>query len=96
VNRLQKVLEGANIKLASVATDILGKSGKEMLLAIIGGEQDAELLAELARGRLRTKLPALRQALEGRVQAHHRFLLERMLAHIEFLEESLGEVRKRA
>jgi hypothetical protein len=62
VNRLQKVLEDANIKLAAVATDILGKSGKEMLLALIGGEQDAELLAELARGRLRTKLPQLRQA----------------------------------
>jgi hypothetical protein len=56
------VLEDATIKLAAVATDILGKSGKEMLLAIIGGEQDAELLAELARGRLRTKLPQLRQA----------------------------------
>ena len=94
INRLQKILEDANIKLAAVATDIVGKSGREMLQAIIGGEQDAELLAELARGRLRAKLPMLRKALEGRVQPHHRFLLERMLTHIEFLEESLSEVQK--
>jgi transposase len=83
VNRLQKVLEGANIKLASVATDVLGKSGREMVEALIGGKQDAQALAELARGRLRAKLPDLRLALEGRVQPHHRFLLRRILAHID-------------
>ncbi len=94
INRLQKVLEGANIKLAAVATDILGTSGKDMLNALISGEQDAEALAELARGRLRAKLPALRQALEGRVQLTHRFLLARMLAHIQFLEDSLAEVQQ--
>ncbi|HEU5377200.1 MAG TPA: IS110 family transposase [Ktedonobacteraceae bacterium] len=94
INRLQKILEDANIKLAAVATDIVGKSGRDMLQALISGEQDAELLAELARGRLRAKLPALRKALEGRVQPHHRFLLERMLTHIEFLEESILEVQK--
>ncbi len=89
VNRLQKVLEGANIKLAAVATDVLGKSGRHMLEALLGGEQDAEALAELARGRLRAKLPELRLALEGRVQPHHQFLLRRILAHIDFLEESI-------
>jgi transposase len=94
INRLQKVLEGANVKLASVATDILGKSGRLMLEALAGGEQDAEALAELARGRLRAKLPDLRLALHGRVQPHHRFLLERILAHIDFLEESLAQIQQ--
>jgi transposase len=94
VNRLQKVLEGANIKLAAVATDIMGKSGRDMLDALTGGEQDAEALAQLARGRLRAKLPELRQALTGRVQPHHRFLLERILAHIDFLEESLERIQQ--
>jgi transposase len=94
VNRLQKVLEGANIKLASVATDVLGKSGREMVEALVGGEQDAQALSELARGRLRARLPALRLALEGRVQPHHRFLLGRILAHIDFLEESIQEVQR--
>ncbi len=83
VNRLQKLLEGANIKLAAVATDVLGKSGRDMVEAVIGGEQNAEALAALARGRLRAKLPDLRKALEGRVQPHHRFLLQRILAHID-------------
>jgi transposase len=93
INRLQKVLEGANIKLAAVATDVLGKSGRDMLEALVGGVQDAEALANLARGRLRAKLPQLRQALDGRVQPHHRFLLTRLLAHIDFLEESLAEAQ---
>jgi transposase len=94
VNRLQKVLEGANIKLAAVATDVLGKSGRQMLEALVGGEQDAQALSDLARGRLRAKLPDLRLALEGRVQPHHRFLLKRILAHIDFLEESIEEVQR--
>ena len=94
INRLQKVLEGANIKLAAVATDVLGKSGRDMLEALVGGAQDAEALAELARGRLRAKLPQLRQALDGRVQPHHRFLLQQILAHIDFLEESLAQVQQ--
>ena len=89
VNRLQKVLEMANLKLASVATDVLGKSGRAMLEAILGEQQDPTILAELARGRLRAKLPQLRQALEGRVEPYHRLLIERMLAHIDFLEESI-------
>lgn len=94
VNRLQKVLEGANIKLAAVATDVLGKSGRLMLETIITGSTDAQPMAELARGRLRAKLPDLRRALEGRVQPHHRFLLTRLLAHIDFLEESLAQVQQ--
>lgn len=94
INRLQKTLEGAHIKLAAVATDVLGKSGRDMLDALVGGTQDAQTLAELARGRLRAKLPQLRQALDGRVQSHHRFLLQRILAHIDFLEDSLAQVQQ--
>jgi len=93
VNRLHKVLEGANIKLASVATDILGASGRAMLTALTDGEQDAEALAALARGRLRAKLPELRQALLGRVKSHQRILIGRILAHIAFLEESLAALQ---
>jgi len=93
VNRLQKVLETANVKLSSVATDVLGKSGRSMLDALLGGQDDPEMLAELARGRLRAKLPDLRKALDGRVQPHHRVLLTRILAHIDFLEESLAQLQ---
>lgn len=94
VNRLQKVLEGANIKLAAVATDILGKSGRLMLEALTGESADPDALAELARGRLRAKLPQLRQALEGRVQPHHQFLIKRMLAHVDFLEEAIAQIQQ--
>lgn len=93
VNRLHKVLEGANVKLAVVATDILGASGRAMLNALTDGEQDADALAELARGRLRAKLPQLRQALLGRVRPHQRILLGCILAHIAFLEESLAALQ---
>lgn len=93
VNRLQKVLETANIKLAAVASDVLGKSGRALLEALLAGTADAAVLAELARGRLRAKVPELRQALEGRVGAHHRFLLRQVLAHIDFLEESLATLQ---
>jgi transposase len=72
VNRVQKVLETANSKLSSVATDVLGKSGRDMLAALIKGTTDAQILAELARGKVRKQLPHLQQALDGRVQAHHR------------------------
>ncbi len=89
INRVQKVLETANIKLASVASDVLGKSGRAMLEGLLAGVSDAETLAELARGRLRAKLPALREALEGRVEATHRTLLRHLLDHISFLEGEL-------
>ena len=93
VNRLQKALEGANLKLAVVVSDVLGVSARAMLAGLLGGEQDPETLAELARGRLRTKLPALRRALEGRVKPHHLVLIGQTLAHIDFLEESIGQVQ---
>jgi transposase len=94
INRLQKVLETANIKLAAVASDVLGKSGRDMLNCVIRGEQDAEALAELARGRLRAKLPDLRLALEGRVEPHHQFLLQQILTHTDFLEQSIEAVQQ--
>lgn len=89
VNRLQKVLETANLKLASVATDVMGKSGRDILDALVGGERDPEVLADLARGRLRHKLPDLRLALDGRLRPHQTLLLQQILAHIDFLEQSL-------
>lgn len=92
VNRLQKVLEGANIKLAAVAKDITGVSGQEILHALVAGHTEAPALAQLARGRLREKIPALEQALVGQFQAHQRFLVAQQLAHIDFLEELIGRV----
>jgi transposase len=94
-NRIQKVLEDANIKLASVATDVLGASGRDMLEALIAGQTDPELLADLARKRLRDKIPALRLALEGRVTPHHRFLLRMHLDHVAHLEELIGRLGAR-
>jgi len=89
VNRVQKVLEDANIKLAGVASDVLGVSGRAMLETIIQGEAEPATMAELARGRLRSKRAALTQALTGRVKEHHRFLLEQHLIHIDFLDEQI-------
>jgi transposase len=91
-NRIQKVLEDANIKLASVATDVLGVSGRDMLEALIAGETDPAKLADLARKRLREKIPALRQALQGRVTDHHRFLLRMHLDHVQHLEGLIGRL----
>jgi transposase len=92
-NRLQKTLEGANLKLATVASNVLGVSGRHMLEALLGGEQDPEVLADLARGVLRAKLPQLRQALSGRVQPHHLVLIGQILGHIEFLEQAIAQVQ---
>jgi transposase len=89
VNRVQKLLEGANIKLSSVATDIMGVSARAMLAEIAAGQTDAVALADLARGRLRSKLSGLEKALTGIVQPHHRFLLSTQLVHIDFLEEQI-------
>jgi transposase len=89
VNRLQKVLESANLKPAAVASDVLGVSGRRMLEAIARGQDDPAGLADLAKGRLRAKLPELRLALEGRVRPHHRVLLRAILAHADFLEGAL-------
>jgi transposase len=92
VNRLCKVLEDAGLKLTSVLTDVMGASGQAMIRALIAGTTDPTVLAELARGRLRQKLPALRQALVGRFRAHHTFLLEQILAKIDFLDETLDRL----
>jgi transposase len=92
VNRLQKTLEGANIKLGAVATDIMGLSSRQMLAALAGGETDAAVMAQLAQGRLRDKLPELERALAGRVGPHQRFLLARQLAHIDFLDAAIADV----
>lgn len=92
VNRLQKVLEGANIKLAAVASNVLGVSGRAMLEALIAGTEDAAALADLARGKLRAKLPALHQALAGRFGAHQRFLVAQQLAHVDYLDQAIAQV----
>jgi transposase len=94
-NRIQKILEDANIKLASVATDILGASGRDMLRALIRGETDSTKIADLARRQLRSKIPQLRPALEGKVTEHHRFMLAELLAHLEYLEGRIEEVSRR-
>jgi len=94
-NRIQKVLEDANIKLGSVASDVLGLSGRDMLRALIAGQTDGAALANLARGRLRDKLPQLRKALTGCVTDHHRFLLRLHLDHLTHLESLLGQLDQR-
>lgn len=91
-NRLCKVLEDAGVKLSTVATDVLGVSGRAMLTALTGGVTDADVLAELARGKLRKKIPDLRRALQGRFRPHHAFLLTQILAKIDFLEETLAQL----
>ena len=91
-NRVQKVLEDANIKLASVASDALGLSGRSMLEAIIKGECDSETLAGLARGLLRRKLDALRLALDGKATPHHRFCLKQLLAQYDFVNGQIDEL----
>lgn len=92
VNRLQKVLEDANIKLASVVSDIQGVSAQAMLQALVQGTSDAQALAELARGRLRRKLEELARALRGRVRPHHRFLLAELLEHLAFVNERIAHL----
>lgn len=89
VNRLQKTLEGANIKLASVASDVMGVSGRAMLAALIEGRSDPTTMAELSKGRLRQKRGELAKALEGRVKPHHRFILTELLCQIDSLDETI-------
>jgi transposase len=88
-NRLHKALEDTGVKLDCVATDILGVSGRAMLDALVAGTTDPELLAELARGKLRKKLPALREALDGRFDRLHALLIGAILAHLDFLDEQV-------
>ena len=89
VNRVQKLLEGANIKLSSVASDIMGVSARAMLAEIVAGQTDAEQMADLARGRMRSKIAELEKALTGIVQPHHRFVLAQQLDHIDYLDEKV-------
>jgi transposase len=88
-NRLHKILEDTGIKLDCVATDILGVSGRAMLEALVAGSTDPEVLAELARGKLRKKIPALREALVGRFGPEHALIVSAMLAHLDFLDEQI-------
>jgi len=92
INRLCKVLEDAGVKLSTVATNVIGVSGRAMLTALIEGSTDPTVLAELARGKLRKKLPELRRALHGRFRAHHAFLVGQILSKIDFLEETLQQL----
>ncbi len=92
VNRIQKVLEDANFKLAAVASDVLGVSGRLMLEAVVAGETDPRRLAELAKRKVRRKLPELEQALTGRVKAHHRLLLRELLDHVDYLDRAITRV----
>jgi transposase len=92
VRRLQKVLEGGNIKLGDVATNVMGKSGRDMLEALAAGVTDSDQMAELARGRLKKKRPALRLALEGSTDQHQRTMIRRLLQHIDFLEQAIEQI----
>jgi len=91
-NRLHKALEDTGIKLDCVATDILGKSGRAMLDALVAGTTNPEILAELAKGRMRTKIPALREALEGRFEPLHALLIGAILVHLDFLDEHIDRL----
>lgn len=91
-NRIQKLLEQANLKLSSVVSNTLGVSGRLMLEAIIAGGEDPEKLAQLARGRLKGKIPQLKQALQGRVREHHRFLLAEYLDEWDALDARIARV----
>lgn len=94
-NRIHKLLEDANIKLGAVASDVLGKSGREMLRMLLNGNSDAAEMAELAKGVLRKKIPQLKLALEGHCTEHHRYLLGRLLSHIGYLENQIENVSGR-
>ncbi len=91
-NRLHKALEDTGIKLDCVATDILGKSGRAMLDALVAGTTDPDVLADLARGKLRAKIPALREALEGRFDHLHAVWIGAILNHLDFLDEQIASL----
>jgi transposase len=93
--RIQKTLEDAGIKLGSVAADVLGVSGQAILKALVAGERDPQVLAELAKGKLRKKLPQLRQALRGRFGEHHALLVGLALGHLEHLEAAIARLDAR-
>jgi transposase len=91
-NRVEKLLEDAQIKLSVVASDIFGVSGRDMMAALIRGERNPEVLAQLARSRMRTKIPQLQEAFVGYFTEHHRFLLAKMLARIDALDSDIADV----
>jgi transposase len=93
-NRIQKILEDANIKLGSIASDILGKSGRAMLTAMVKGKENPEELADLAQGQLRLKIPQLVEALRGRVRGVHRFRLQQQLERIDFVDAQIAQLEK--
>ena len=95
VNRIHKVLEDAGIKLSSFATDVMGVSGRDMMRALIAGRSDPAALAELARGRMRPKIPQLRKALTGQFRDHHAFLLRSMLDHVDRLDADIAALDQR-
>jgi hypothetical protein len=92
VNRVQKLLEGANIKLGSVVSDVMGVSAKAMLAELCAGRMSPKAMANLARKSLRRKIPEMERALTGVVKAHHRFLLSSQLAHIDFLDKQIADL----
>jgi transposase len=92
--RLQKTLEDTNVKLSCVASDLMGLSAREMLAAMLAGEEDSQVLAQLARGRMRAKRDLLVQALQGHFLPHHRLLLAEQLAHIDFLDETIERLSR--
>jgi transposase len=92
VNRLQKTLEDANIKLASVVTDVTGVSGRAILQALVAGQTDPQALADLAKGQLRKKIPQLQQALAGTLHSHHRVIVTEVLSQMDFLEEAVARL----
>lgn len=94
-NRLLKLLETANIKLSSVATDVFGVSGLLMLRALVQGEATPSEMAQLAKGRLRTKIEELELALEGKIEEHHRFLLQLQLDRLQGVEKDLEKLEQR-
>ncbi len=94
-NRVHKTLEDANIKLASVASDILGVSGREMIEALIAGVEDPQQLAQAARTQLQKKIPELEQALQGRLREHHRFMLRSLMDHLGDLERQIRRFDER-
>ena len=95
IKRIHQLLETATLTLGAVASNVVGVSGRRMLRAIAQGESDGAVLAELAKGRLREKLPALRLALTGRVQLHQRQLLDELLEHLAYLEQAIQRMQGR-
>ena len=95
VNRLHKVLEDAGVKLATIASDIMGVSGRKMLAALVAGTTDPDVLAEMAKTRLRARLPELRKALNARFREHHGFLVAQILAHVDYLDEAIAQLDER-